>query len=151
MLAGFFDPIGSRGPHLWSGANFDGDHDVDLTDYNALVAHFNPIGYAAAVPEPTGWCLFVAGLLLLHGADVHRPYCSDDRSPRVLPSRRTAAGNFPECRRPQTYRRLVEDAPSTSLAGHPLRKVGVVVDQPPGIACHPAGAGLDPLAALFDG
>jgi len=101
VLAGFFDPIGSRGPHLWSGANFDGDHDVDLTDYNALVAHFNPIGYAAAVPEPTGWCLFVAGLLLLHGADIHRPYCSDDRSPRVLPSRRTAAGNFPEFRRPR--------------------------------------------------
>ena len=69
VMAGFFDPLGQRGPYLWSKGNFDGDGDIDLGDYNALVANFSLAGgYGAAstaVPEPTALLLFGLGCLAL--------------------------------------------------------------------------------------
>ena len=67
VLAGFFDPLGLRGPYPWSMGNFDGDGDIDLSDYNSLTANFNlAAGYDAAstaVPEPAAILLFGFGCL----------------------------------------------------------------------------------------
>ena len=66
VLAGSFDPLGLRGPHLWSGANFNGDAKVDLSDYNSLTANFSLLGSygaAQAIPEPTALVLVITGLL----------------------------------------------------------------------------------------
>ena len=55
------DPLGSAKECYW-----DGDGDVDLTDYNWLASNFAPGGYGtAAVPEPASVCLLLAGLLAL--------------------------------------------------------------------------------------
>ena len=74
VMVGFFDPMGSRGPHGWSDGNFDGDVDIDISDYNALVGNFKISGgYGAAitaVPEPASAILLLAGLL---AAMVARP------------------------------------------------------------------------------
>ena len=45
--------------------NFDGDGNVDLSDYNSLASNFNPLGYGtAAVPEPAAALLALLALLL---------------------------------------------------------------------------------------
>ena len=45
--------------------NFDGDPDVDITDFNFLASNFAPDGYGAsnAIPEPSSFILFVFGIL----------------------------------------------------------------------------------------
>lgn len=67
VMAGFFDPLGERGPWKWSDGNFDGDTDIDISDYNALVGNFNVSGgYGAAitsVPEPAALMLLLVGLV----------------------------------------------------------------------------------------
>ena len=69
VLSGKFDPLGLHGPHLWRDANFDGDGDIDLADYNSLTANFSFAGYQSAshaVPEPSSLalcCLALAGAL----------------------------------------------------------------------------------------
>ena len=69
VLSGKFDPLGLHGPHLWRDANFDGDGDVDLDDYNLLIANFSFAGYEPspqAVPELSslalGWLALVGVL-----------------------------------------------------------------------------------------
>jgi hypothetical protein len=69
VLSGKFDPLGLHGPHLWRDANFDGDGDVDLDDYNLLTANFSFAGYEPspqAVPELSslalGWLALVGVL-----------------------------------------------------------------------------------------
>jgi hypothetical protein len=65
-LAANFDPGGTYGPYLWGQGNFDGDGNIDLSDYNSLASNFSAVGYGTeAVPEPTALCLLVAGTLLL--------------------------------------------------------------------------------------
>jgi hypothetical protein len=63
--------VGSVDAHTWGLGNFDGDDDVDLSDYNWLAGNFTPTGYATVVvPEPTTCCLLLAGLLLLAGGRI---------------------------------------------------------------------------------
>ena len=54
----------------WGRADFDGDWDVDITDFELLASHFAPDGYplpsfeqsADAVPEPIAMILFAVGM-----------------------------------------------------------------------------------------
>lgn len=76
ILTANFNPSGGDNFYSWEDGNSDGDGDIDLSDYNRLAANFRPIGYATvAVPEPTAFCLSVAGVLLLAGFPSQRP-CS---------------------------------------------------------------------------
>ena len=47
--------------------NFDGDDDVDITDFNSLAANFSPgySGQAQSVPEPAAVTLCALGCMLL--------------------------------------------------------------------------------------
>ena len=46
MLALHFDPLGLNSGNDWSRGNFDGDADVDISDFAQLVRNFSPLGYA---------------------------------------------------------------------------------------------------------
>ena len=67
MLMDNFDPNGLSLPNEWIEGNFDGDNDVDMTDFGLLAANFLPGVYGAAstIPEPTAFCLWLAGCLFL--------------------------------------------------------------------------------------
>ena len=45
--------------------NFDGDPDIDITDFNFLASNFASDGYGASnvVPEPSSFILCVFGIL----------------------------------------------------------------------------------------
>ncbi len=57
------DGFGGEGG--WANGDFDGNGNVDFPDFLALAANFGrgAAGVAAAVPEPTGACLAVFGVL----------------------------------------------------------------------------------------
>ena len=59
------DPDGATAPHSWLEGNFDGDNDIDITDFNFLASNFAPDGYGAsnAIPEPSSFILCVFGIL----------------------------------------------------------------------------------------
>ena len=42
-----FDPLGTKGHKRWARGDFDGDGDVDITDFNQLVRNYAPQGYPA--------------------------------------------------------------------------------------------------------
>ena len=70
-LAHFFDASGRFGPNEWWEGNFDGDDDVDITDFNFLASNFAPDGYGtSAIPEPSAMLLALLGLILLGRAPV---------------------------------------------------------------------------------
>ena len=70
-MATHFDPDGATAPHSWLEGNFDGDNDIDITDFNFLASNFAPDGYgASAVPEPSSLLLALLGLMLLTGVRV---------------------------------------------------------------------------------
>ena len=49
----------------WHHGNFDGDGDIDITDFNALSSNFAPGGYSAsAVPEPSAILLTSLAVVL---------------------------------------------------------------------------------------
>ena len=53
---------------LWHEGNFDGDDDIDITDFNFLASNFAPGSYgASAVPEPSSLLLTLLGLILFAG------------------------------------------------------------------------------------
>jgi len=67
-LAAFFDATGDGDPKNgpgWNFGNFDGDDDIDITDFNFLASNFAPDGYGASnvVPEPSSFILCVFGIL----------------------------------------------------------------------------------------
>jgi len=77
LLTGQFDPIGDGDPTngpFWEQGNFNGDDEVDITDFNSVAVNFAPSGYgslalATTIPEPTGLILALAGVLgLMAGA-----------------------------------------------------------------------------------
>ncbi|MBI83817.1 MAG: hypothetical protein CMJ81_11515 [Planctomycetaceae bacterium] len=78
VLSGKFDPLGLHGPHLWKDANFDGDGDIDLADYNSLTGNFNFAGYEPAsttVPEPSSLaicCLALVGAVSVFRSSIAR-------------------------------------------------------------------------------
>ena len=65
-LAHFFYSHGVFGPNEWNEANFDGDDDIDITDFNFVAANFSDTGYGtSAVPEPSAALLATLGIILL--------------------------------------------------------------------------------------
>ena len=63
-----FDPDGAKAPHSCLEGNFDGDNDIDITDFNFLASHFAPGRYgASAVPEPSAFLLVLLAVILLGG------------------------------------------------------------------------------------
>ena len=61
--AGVEDPL--NGP-FWDEGNFNGDRDVDITDFNYLADNFAPDGYAtSAIPEPSTMLLASLALVLV--------------------------------------------------------------------------------------
>ena len=57
--------IGAMTPLLWLEGNFDGDEDIDITDFNFLANHFAPEGDgASAVPESSVFLASLAVILL---------------------------------------------------------------------------------------
>ena len=60
-------------PHSWTAGNFNGDHSIDITDFNFLAANFAPDGYGtSAIPEPSAMLLALLGLMLLAEARVQQ-------------------------------------------------------------------------------
>jgi len=53
----------------WHLGNFDGDGDIDITDFNFLASNFAPSGYGATnvVPEPSTMALVLFGLIIVSG------------------------------------------------------------------------------------
>ena len=49
ILATHFDPLGTNPHNGWARADFDGDGDVDIADFNQLVRNYAPGGYPAPV------------------------------------------------------------------------------------------------------
>ena len=61
--AGVEDPLNGL---LWNEGNFDGDGDIDITDFNLLASNFSPDGYAtSAIPEPSTMLLTSLALILV--------------------------------------------------------------------------------------
>ena len=61
------DVTGINGPHYWSDGNFDGDDDIDITDFEILTANFAASCYTrwVGVPEPQAFSLVCLALLSL--------------------------------------------------------------------------------------
>ena len=59
LLVGAWTILGLEG-------NFDGDNDIDITDFNFLASNFAPDGYGTSVvPEPSALVLALLAVILL--------------------------------------------------------------------------------------
>ena len=68
-VASNFDPDGATGPHSWLEGNFNGDDDIDITDFNLLESNFMPGGYGTwAITEPSMMLLASRTLVQTSGA-----------------------------------------------------------------------------------